>query len=214
MAAPRPSYLCDPAAITRRSYEIIRAEADLSRLPAEAHGLALRLIHSCGMTDLASDLVVGAGAIAAGRGALGRGAPILCDVEMVMAGITRRLLPARNDVYCAIAEPAVAAAAAAGGTTRAALGVEQWVDALDGAVVTIGNAPTALYRLLEGLAEGWPRPALIIAVPVGFVGAVESKEALLAAGTGVPYIVLRGRRGGSALAAAAINALAAPDTEA
>lgn len=208
MAEPRPLYLHDPGAITRRSFALIRAEADLSRVPSAAHSLAVRLIHACGMVDIVDDLAISEEAVTAGQAALRAGAPILCDVEMVAAGITRARLPAVNRVRSAIGEPGVAEEAQARGTTRSAVGVERWGDDLGGAVVAIGSAPTALYRLLEGLAEGWPKPAVIIAMPVGFVGAAESKEALIASGLVVPHIALRGRRGGSALAAAAVNALA------
>ena len=202
------AYLRNPAAITRRSFEIIRAEADLSSLPPDAEAIAVRMIHACGMVDIMSDLRLTPGAANAGHTALRAGAPVLCDVAMVAAGITRTRLPADNAVISTIADPDVAQDAASRGISRAAASVERWQARLDGAVVAIGNAPTALFRLIEGLEAGWPRPALIIAVPVGFVGAVESKDALIAAELGVPYIVLRGRRGGSALAAAAVNALA------
>jgi len=211
MATPRPTYLRDPAAITRRSFELIRAEADLSRIPTAAHPLVLRLIHACGMIDIVHDLVLSEAAIAAGEAALRAGAPVLCDVETAGAGITRARLPAANRVRCAIGEAEVAAQSAARGTSRSALGVERWGADLAGAVVAIGSAPTALFRLIEGLESGWPRPAVIVAMPVGFVGAAESKEALIDAALGVPHIVLRGRRGGSALAAAAVNALARDD---
>lgn len=202
------AYLRDPAAITRRSFEIIRAEADLSALPPAAQAIAVRMIHACGMIDIARDLRITPDAVAAGRTALRSGAPILCDVAMVAAGITRARLPAGNPVISIIADAAVAQDAASRGISRAAAATERWTPRLAGAVVAIGNAPTALFRLIEGLEAGWPKPAVIVAVPVGFVGAVESKEALIEAGLGVPSIVLRGRRGGSALAAAAINALA------
>lgn len=204
-------YLRDPGAITRRSFELIRAEADLSRIAPEARALAMRLIHACGMVDLVDDLVVSDGAVASGRAALRGGAPVLCDVEMVAAGVTRTRLPASNLVRCALGEPGVAVEAEGRGTSRSAVAVERWRDDLTGAVVAIGSAPTALFRLIELLKQGWRRPAVIIAMPVGFVGAAESKEALIAAGLGVPYITVRGRRGGSALAAAAVNALARED---
>ncbi len=207
------SYLRDPAAITRRSFEIIRAEAALSDLPTEAHGIVVRMIHACGMVDIARDLRITPGVRAAGRAALESGAPILCDVAMVAAGITRQRLPADNEAVVAIGDSAVAREAAARGISRAAAAVERWQPRLAGAVVAIGNAPTALFRLIEGLEAGWPKPAAIVAVPVGFVGAVESKEALIEADLGVPFIVLRGRRGGSALAAAAINALARDEVD-
>lgn len=206
-----PPYLCDPAEITRRSFELIQREVDLSALPADAAPLALRLIHACGVTDIVSELAITPDAMHAGRSALAQGAPILCDALMVAAGITRSRLPAANAVHCLIADQDVAREAAARGATRAMVAVERWHDRLDGAVAAIGNAPTALFRLIEGIEAGWPRPALIVAMPVGFVGAAESKEALIEAGLGVPYVALRGRRGGSALAAAAINAFASAE---
>jgi precorrin isomerase len=208
MAAMAEPYLRDPAEIIRRSFELIRREVDLSVLPADAAPLALRLIHACGMTDIVGELAITEDAMRSGRRALAAGAPILCDALMVAAGITRRYLPANNAVHCLISNDEVAREAKARGVTRAMVAVEHWQDRLDGTVVAIGNAPTALYRLIEGLKAGWPRPALIIAMPVGFVGAAESKAALIEAGLGVPHVALRGRRGGSALAAAAINALA------
>ncbi len=202
------AYERNPAAITRGSFEIIRAEADLTGLPADAEAVAVRMIHACGMVDIVRDLHITPGAAEAGRAALRAGAPILCDVAMVAAGITHARLPANNAVISSIADPDVARDAAARGISRAAMSVERWQSRLEGAVVAIGNAPTALFRLIEGLDAGWPRPALIVATPVGFVGAVESKAALIEAGLGLPYVVLTGRRGGSALAAAAVNALA------
>ncbi|MSO68807.1 MAG: precorrin-8X methylmutase [Alphaproteobacteria bacterium] len=202
------AYERDPKAITNRSFAIIRAEVDLSSVPLDAEAVAVRMIHACGMVDLVRDLHITPGAAHAGRAALRAAAPILCDVAMVAAGITRARLPANNAVITTIAEPGVADDAASRGISRAAASVERWSAKLGGAVVAIGNAPTALFRLIEGLGAGWPKPALIIAVPVGFVGAVESKDALIAANLDVPLIVLRGRRGGSALAAAAVNALA------
>ncbi|MBM3481949.1 MAG: precorrin-8X methylmutase [Alphaproteobacteria bacterium] len=204
-------YLRDPNAITRRSFELIRAEADLSRVAPEARGLATRLIHACGMIDLLDDLVFSESAISAGRAALITGAPVLCDVEMVAAGIMRARLPASNRVRCALGEPGVTAEAEGRGMSRSAVAVERWRDDLAGAVVAIGSAPTALFRLIELVTQGWNRPAVIIAMPVGFVGAAESKEALITADLGVPYVTVRGRRGGSALAAAAVNALARED---
>ena len=208
MAAMLEPYLHDPAEITRRSFEIIRHEADLAALPADAVPLALRMIHACGMTDIVSDLAITNDAVASGQGALIAGAPILCDAFMVAAGITRSRLPVGNAVHCLIADDDVAREATARGVTRAMVAVERWQNRLDGAVVAIGNAPTALFRLIEGIEAGWPRPTLVVATPVGFVGAAEAKDALIEAGLGVPYVTLRGRRGGSALAAAAINALA------
>ncbi|ARJ66745.1 precorrin-8X methylmutase [Magnetospirillum sp. ME-1] len=199
------AWISDPAAIYAESFATIRAEADLGRMPADLADLAVRVIHACGMTDIAADLAWSGGAGLAGAGALKSGAPILVDAEMVAHGIIRRNLPAANDVVCTLNEVTQADAKAAG-TTRSALAVEKWLPRLEGAVVAIGNAPTALFRLLELIQGGAPRPALILGFAVGFVGAVESKEALIA--SGLPHVALRGRRGGSAMAAAAINALA------
>jgi len=201
-------YLRDPAEIYRRSFATIRSEVDLSALPADLSSLALRLVHACGMPEIVSDLAWSAGAGTAGRAALAAGAPVLCDAGMVAQGVIRGRLPAANPVLCTLDEPGVAEAAKAAGTTRSAAAVELWRPHLAGAVVAIGNAPTALFRLLEILAEGADRPALVLGFPVGFVGAAESKEALIAGGHGLLYVALRGRRGGSAMAAAAVNALA------
>ena len=202
-----PSYVADGPEIYRRSFAIIRDEANLSHLPDDAHDVVVRMIHSCGMVDLAADTEVSPGAVAAARQALRGGAPVLCDAEMVASGITRRFLPAGNDVVCTLNAPEVPARAVALGTTRSAAALELWRPLLDGAVVAIGNAPTALFRLLEMLDEGAPQPAAVIGIPVGFVGAAESKEALAKDGR-VPFVVVHGRRGGSAMTAAAINALA------
>lgn len=199
-------WIRDPAEIYRRSFAILRSELDLARLaPADAD-IALRVAHASGMVEAADALVFDGAPGEAGRKALARGAPILCDAAMVESGILRARLPARNDIVCAIDAPETRARAEALGTTRAAAAVDLW-DKLDGAVVAIGNAPTALFRLLERLAEDGPRPAAILAFPVGFVGAAESKAALLESAFGVPYVTLPGRRGGSAMAAAAVNAL-------
>ncbi len=202
-------YLRDPQAIYEKSFAIVRAEADLSGLPENLHGVAIRLIHACGMTDLPGDLAWGGDPVRPGRAALGAGAPILVDVMMVRHGIIDRALPAQNNIICSLNDDGVAEEAQARGVTRSAMAVERWRDHLGGAVVCIGNAPTALFRLLELLAAGAPKPAVILAFPVGFVGAAEAKQALIEAGIDVPYLTLRGRRGGSAMAAAAINALAA-----
>ena len=199
-------YVRDGAEIYRRSFATIRAEADLSRFgPGEAR-VAVRMIHACGMVDLAADIGFSPDAYAAGRKALLGGAPILCDAQMVASGVTRSRLPAGNDVVCTLRDPAVPALAAELGTTRSAAALDLWRDRLGGAVVAIGNAPTALFHLLDMLAAGAPRPALIIGVPVGFIGAAESKDALAA--SSLDHIVVRGRRGGSAITAAAVNALA------
>ena len=202
-------YLRDPAEITRRSFEIVRSEADLSALPAALAAVAVRLVHACGMPDIVGELAWRPGVAEQARAALSSGAPVLADCRMVADGVTPARLPAGNDVICTLDDPEVPALARHLGTTRSAAAVELWRDHMSGAVVAIGNAPTALYRLLELLAEGAPRPAAILAFPVGFVGAAESKKALIEADLTVPYLTLRGRRGGSALAAAAVNALGA-----
>ena len=200
-------YVRDPAEITRLSFAAIRREADLAQLPDDIVAIALRMIHACGMVDLLADLAYSPGAGSAGRAALREGAPILCDVKMVAHGIAAQHLPAENDVVCTLGETGVPARARASGITRSAAAVELWRPMLAGAVIAIGNAPTALFRLLEMLAETAARPALVIATPPGFIGAAEAKEALIANDLGLPYFALRGRRGGSALAAAAVNAL-------
>jgi precorrin-8X/cobalt-precorrin-8 methylmutase len=206
-SAPAHDYIRDGAAIYARSFAIIRAEADLARFSAEEEPVAVRMIHAAGMVELAADIVFTPGAVAAGRAALAAGAPVLCDAQMVAHGITRARLPARNEVICTLADPRVAALAEALGTTRTAAALELWADHLAGAVVAIGNAPTALFRLLELIDAGAPRPAAVVGMPVGFVGAAESKAALLADGR-LPALVVTGRKGGSAMTAAAVNALA------
>ena len=203
-----PDYIRDPQEITRRSFEIVRAETDLSALPPEVGEIALRVVHACGMPEIAADLACGGDVVSAGRAALRNGAAVLADCEMVADGVTRARLPAGNRVICRLNDPRTADMARRSGTTRSAAAVELWGDDLADAVVAIGNAPTALFRLLEMLRDSAPRPAVILAFPVGFVGAAESKEALISAGLGVPFLTLRGRRGGSAMAAAAVNALA------
>lgn len=203
------NYLRDPLAIYEASFAAIRAEAELTRVPEEARDLAVRLVHACGMVDILDDLVVSADAIEAGRAALGRGAAVLCDAEMVAHGIIRRALPADNPVICRLNDGKVASLAEAMGTTRSAAQVDLWDADLAGAVVAIGNAPTALFRLLERLDAGAPKPAVILGLPVGFVGAAESKAELARDPRAVPFVTIAGRRGGSALAAAAVNALAA-----
>jgi len=202
-------YLRDPAAIYAASFETIRREAEpaLRRLPEAARDLAIRIVHSCGMVDAADDLVVSPDVVAAGRAALARGAPILVDAQMVAHGVIRRHLPAGNEVLCLLDDPRVPDHARRLATTRSAAQVDFWE--MEGAVVAIGNAPTALFRLLERIDEGAGRPAAILGFPVGFVGAAESKVELTARPRGVPFATLRGRRGGSAMAAAAVNALAA-----
>ena len=200
------AYERDGAAIYRQSFAIIRAEADLSAVPADLEHVAVRMIHACGMTDLPGDLAWSPGVGSAARDALARGAAVLCDTAMVAAGITRSRLPAANPVVCTLADPRVAELAGRLGTTRSAAAVQLWAEHLDGAVVAVGNAPTALYALLELIGAGAPRPAAVLGLPVGFVGAAESKAALAA--SALPYLVVRGRRGGSAMASAAVNALA------
>lgn len=201
-------YERDPSAIYRQSFATVRAEAALDRLPEEMESVAIRLIHSCGMTDIVDDLMYSADAVTAGREALAKGAPVFTDVEMVAHGIIRRYL-AGNEVICTLNDTRVPQLAKNLGTTRSAAAVELWRDRLEGAVVAIGNAPTALFHLLEMVAAGGPKPAVVLSFPVGFVGAAESKQALSENPFGLAYLALNGRRGGSAMAAAAVNALAA-----
>ncbi|MFG1180434.1 precorrin-8X methylmutase [Xanthobacter versatilis] len=201
-------YVRDGTAIYERSFAIIRAEADLSRFSPEEEDVAVRMIHACGLVDAARDFVFGPGVVAAARAALQAGAPILCDAQMVAHGITRARLPASNEVVCTLRDPAVPELAEKLGTTRSAAALELWREQLAGAVVAIGNAPTALFHLLEMLDKGAPRPAAILGMPVGFVGAAESKDALAADPRGVPFAIVRGRLGGSAITSAAVNALA------
>jgi precorrin-8X/cobalt-precorrin-8 methylmutase len=201
-------YIRDGTEIYRNSFATIRAESALSILPTDLETVAVRLIHACGMTDIVTDLSYSLDAVQAGRQALAAGAPILCDARMVAEGVTRARLPADNAVICTLYEPQVSGLAQQIGNTRSAAALELWRSHLAGAVVAIGNAPTALFRLLEMLDEGAPKPALILGFPVGFVGAAESKAALAENSRGVPFLTLQGRRGGSALAAAAVNALA------
>ncbi|WP_321887198.1 precorrin-8X methylmutase [Paraburkholderia bannensis] len=201
-------YIRDGQAIYRESFATIRAEADLSHIPADLEKLAVRVIHACGMVDIVADLAFSPGAGAAGRAALASGAPILCDAKMVAFGVTRARLPADNAVICTLDDRAVPALARELGNTRSAAALELWREHLEGSVVAIGNAPTALFHLIDMIAAGAPRPALILGMPVGFVGAAESKALLASAALGVPFVVVQGRRGGSAMAAAAVNALA------
>lgn len=203
----RYDYIHDGAAIYDRSFQIIRSEADLSRFSGTAERVVVRMIHACGMTDLPPDVEISPGACEAAEAALRAGAPILCDAKMVANGVTRTRLPAANPVICTLDDPRTPGLAAKLGTTRSAAAMELWREQMAGAVIVIGNAPTALFRLLEMLDEGAPLPAAVIGIPVGFVGAAESKEALSRDGR-VPFIVVHGRRGGSAMAAAAVNALA------
>jgi precorrin-8X/cobalt-precorrin-8 methylmutase len=199
-------YVRDGTEIYRRSFATIRAEADLDRLPADVAQVAVRMIHSCGMVDLVDDLRYSPNVVADARAALRAGAPILCDAQMVASGITRRRLPADNEIVCTLNDPRVPDLAAQLGNTRSAAAVDLWLDKLAGAVVAIGNAPTALFRLLELIADGAPRPAAVLGIPVGFIGAAESKEALAA--SDLEHLIVRGRRGGSAMTVAAINAIA------
>ncbi|WP_144109303.1 precorrin-8X methylmutase [Paraburkholderia sp. BCC1886] len=201
-------YIRDGQEIYRQSFATIRAEADLSRIPADLEKLAVRVIHACGMVDIVDDLLFSEHAGSAGRAALAQGAPILCDANMVAHGITRARLPARNDVLCTLTHADVPALARKLGNTRSAAALELWRPHLAGSVVVIGNAPTALFHLLDMLDAGAPAPALILGFPVGFIGAAESKALLAQHARGVPYVAVRGRRGGSAMAAAAVNALA------
>jgi len=199
-------YERDGAEIYRRSFATIRAETDLSGLPDDLSRVVVRMIHACGMVDLAGDVGFSPSVASVARKALLDGAPILCDAEMVASGVTRKRLPAGNEVICTLRDPAVPALAEKLATTRSAAALDLWLDRLDGAVVAIGNAPTALFRLLEMVAAGAPRPAAVLGIPVGFIGAAESKEALAA--SDLAYLIVRGRRGGSAITAAAVNALA------
>lgn len=201
------NYIRDGAAIYKNSFAIIRAEARLERFTPEQEKVAVRMIHACGMVELADDIEFSSNFVSVAKAALTRGAPILCDANMVAHGVTRARLPANNPVLCTLAEPEVAALAIRLGNTRSAAAMELWRSHIAGAVVAIGNAPTSLFRLLEMFDEDLDLPAAVIGMPVGFVGAAESKEALAADGR-VPYAIVRGRKGGSAMTAAAINALA------
>ncbi len=206
-ASSRYNYLRDGAEIYRRSFAIIRAEADLARFTRDDQYVAVRIIHACGMVEIAASLVFSQGAVAQARQALRQGAPILCDSKMIARGIIAARLPRGNEVICKLDDPAAASLAQKLGTTRSAAALEFWRDRLDGAIVAIGNAPTALFHLLDILDETSARPACIVGMPVGFIGAAESKEALIADAR-VPFITLKGRKGGSAMAAAALNAIA------
>lgn len=207
-AAAMQDYERNPAEIYRESFAAIRREADLSRFSGLMAELVVRLIHACGMTDIADDIVASEGAAEAGRYALKAGAPIICDVEMVRRGIIERMLPASNELICEVGNAKAAERAKAIANTRSAAGMELAGERIGGAVVAVGNAPTALFHLLEMIDAGCARPAMIVGMPVGFVGAAESKDELASNPRGIPFITIKGRRGGSALAAAAINALA------
>jgi precorrin-8X/cobalt-precorrin-8 methylmutase len=207
----RYEYVTDGAEIYRRSFATIRAEAELDGLPADVAQVAVRMIHACGMTDLVADIAFSTGVVKSARAALQAGAPILCDAAMVAAGVTRRRLPAGNEVICTLSDPSVPELAKGLRTTRSAAALDLWADRLEGSVVAIGNAPTALFRLLELIRDGAPRPAAVLGIPVGFIGAAESKQALADNELGLEYLVVRGRRGGSAITAAAINAIASEE---
>ncbi len=206
----RVAYLRDGAAIYERSFAIIRSEADLSRFSAAEAEVAVRMIHACGQVDLAPHIFFGPSLVTAARSALAAGAAIFCDSEMVAHGVTRARLPAGNPVICTLNQLSVAKLADDLGTTRSAAALELWRDRLAGALVAIGNAPTALFRLLDLIDAGAPKPAAILGIPVGFVGAAEAKDALAAHSRGVPFLIVSGRMGGSAITAAAVNALARP----
>ncbi len=201
-------YIRDAAEIYRQSFAAIRAEADLTRFPDDIARVVVRLIHTCGQVDVAEHVAYTDDVVARARAALRDGAPVLCDASMVAAGITRTRLPADNEVVSLVADPRAAGLAARRRTTRSAAGVELWADRLPGAVLAIGNAPTALFRLLELVDEGLAPPSAVLGGPVGFVGSAQSKEELLERPRGMSYLVVRGRRGGSAMAAAAVNAIA------
>jgi precorrin-8X/cobalt-precorrin-8 methylmutase len=207
---PDYDYIREGDAIYERSFAIIRNEADLSRFSPDEADIAVRMIHACGLVEAAAHFAFSSGFVAAARDALYNGAPIFCDAEMVAHGITRARLPAANDVICTLRDPRTPELAASIGNTRSAAAMHLWLDRMAGSVIAIGNAPTALFHLLELLRDGAPKPAAIIGMPVGFVGAAESKEALSENSFGVPYAVVRGRLGGSAITAATINALARP----
>ena len=204
----RYDYCEDGAQIYRESFAMIRAESDLTHLPPDAEKIAVRMVHACGQTDLTRDLAIHPDLVSAARAALRAGAPIFTDATMVAAGITRARLPANNDVICHLRDPQVPELARQWATTRSAAAVSLWGERLAGAVVAIGNAPTALFHLLEWISAGGPKPAAVVGVPVGFVGSAESKQALMDHEAAIPYLVVRGRRGGSAMAASAVNALA------
>ncbi len=207
---PDYDYIHSGDAIYERSFAIIRSEADLSRFSSEEADVAVRMIHACGLVEAAEHFVFAPHFVSAARSALHAGAPIFCDAEMVAHGVTRTRLPAKNDVICTLHDPRTAELAKETGNTRSAAALHLWKDRLAGSVVAIGNAPTALFHLLELLRDGAPKPAAIIGMPVGFVGAAESKDALAENSYGVPFAIVRGRLGGSAMTAATVNALARP----
>ena len=204
----RLDYERDPSAIYRQSFETVRREAELEHFVPNQRPLITRLVHACGMVEIADRIAISPRAVELGQKALKDGAPVLCDCEMVRSGIIRRQLPAQNEIICTLNEPGTRGLAEHLSTTRSAAAVDLWHDKIDGAVVAIGNAPTALFHLLERLDAGWPKPAVILAFPVGFVGAAESKAELVRDNRGCDFVALTGRQGGSALASAAVNALA------
>jgi precorrin-8X/cobalt-precorrin-8 methylmutase len=204
------NYIKDGTAIYERSFAIIRAEADLSRFSEAEADVAVRMIHAAGLVEAAPHFVFSPGFVAAARGALEAGAPIFCDAEMVARGVTAARLPANNDVLCLLRDPRTPEIAKEIGNTRSAAAIRLWLERMAGSVVAIGNAPTALFYLLELLRDGAPKPAAILGMPVGFVGAAESKDALAENSYGVPFAIVRGRLGGSAMTAAALNSLARP----
>jgi precorrin-8X/cobalt-precorrin-8 methylmutase len=201
-------YIRDAAEIYRQSFATIRAEADLARFPDDVAGVVVRLIHTCGQVDVTEHVAFTDDVVTRARAALNAGAPVLCDSSMVASGITRSRLPADNEVVSLVADPGAADLAARLGSTRSAAGVDIWADRLGGAVLAIGNAPTALFRLLELIDDGAPVPAAVLGGPVGFVGSAQSKQELIDRPRGMSYLVVTGRRGGSAMAAAAVNAIA------
>jgi len=205
------AYLRTGEEIYEESFRIIRAETNLARFPGDVSRAVVRMVHAAGATDIADDVAFTPDVVATANAALRAGAPIFCDSSMVATGIIRSRLPRDNDVVCHIKDPSLAEVAAARGTTKTAAAVDLWLPRLEGAVVAVGNAPTALFRLLELVAETGVRPAAVIGIPVGFVGAAESKEALVANPFGLEYLVVRGRRGGSAMTVAAVNAIASTD---
>ncbi|HKF09417.1 MAG TPA: precorrin-8X methylmutase [Xanthobacteraceae bacterium] len=204
----RLDYIRDGARIYERSFAVIRAEADLSDFSSEEAEIVVRMVHACGYVEITRRILFGNGLVGAARTALARGASILCDSEMVAHGVTRARLPAENDVVCTLQDPRVARLADELHTTRSAAALELWRNRLDGALVAIGNAPTALFHLLEMLDAGAAKPAAVLGIPVGFVGAAEAKDALVENSRGIPFLTVLGRMGGSAMAAAAVNALA------
>ncbi|MCU1643942.1 MAG: Precorrin-8X methylmutase [Nocardia sp.] len=207
MSDVRTSYLTDGAEIYRRSFATIRSEADLARFPADVSQVVVRMIHACGQVDLAGDIEFSNDVVTKARAAMRAGAPILCDANMVASGVTRKRLPADNEVLCLLGDPRVPGLAAEMNNTRSVAALELLRDRMEGAVVAIGNAPTALFHLLDMLDAGAPKPAAVLGIPVGFIGAAESKQAL-AEYTGIEFLTVRGRRGGSAMTAAALNAIA------